>query len=123
MGLFSLLFGVAACQHTATQFETVNADKFAEVISDSTIQILDVRTAEEYAEGHIANSMNLDVKKDDFTLQAQKTLNKNQKVALYCRSGKRSKMAAEQLSQEGFEIVELGGGFNEWKDTNHEYVK
>ena len=124
MGLFSLLFGISAsCQQPTNQFESVNAATFANLIADPTVQILDVRTTEEYAEGHIANSKHLDVIQEDFLNKAKQELNKEQTVALYCRSGRRSKEAANLLSKEGFKVVELGGGFNEWKDTNHESVK
>ena len=123
MGLLSVILGVAACQSPHSDFETVNAEEFAKVITTPEVQILDVRTAEEYAEGHIANSLNLDVKQEDFTTLAEKALDKSQTVALYCRSGRRSKMAADLLTKEGYKVVELGGGFNEWKDTQHEFVK
>ena len=123
MGLLSLVLGIAACQSPSNKFETVNAEEFAKVITTPEVPILDVRTAEEYAEGHIANSLNLDVKQENFTTLAKKELDKSQTVALYCRSGRRSKIAADLLTKEGYKVVELGGGFNEWKDTQHEFVK
>ena len=123
IGLFSLLFGMTACQQSSTTIESVNAEKFSEVIDASKVQILDVRTSEEYAEGHLAKSININVLEEGFTEKAQNVLNKKSTVALYCRSGRRSKKAADLLHQAGFKVVELAGGINEWKEKNLEIVK
>ena len=124
MGLFTLLFGNIACQEKkASDFKTIDAAAFETVIQNEAPQLLDVRTAEEYAEGHLSNSVNIDVKADDFLEKANSQLKKDSKVALYCRSGRRSKKAAELLSKEGYEVIELAGGFNEWKESGKEIVK
>lgn len=97
-------------------FESVSVSKFAEIISDTANVIrLDVRTADEYNAGHIENAMNIDVLQDNFENNALSTLPKDKTIALYCRSGKRSKKAAEILSKNGYKVVELGTGYNSWK--------
>lgn len=110
-----LLLGLCGCQAKVPQSTSVDAQIFTKVLGKKHMQILDVRTAQEYAEGHIANSILLDVTQEEFLTKAKKILDKKHPVALYCRSGKRSKKAAALLQQEGFHIIELGGGFNEWK--------
>lgn len=98
-------------------YESVTADKFAEVLSDTTIQVVDVRTPQEYAAGNIAGSVNIDVKGDDFAGEALKKLDKKRVVAVYCRSGRRSKKAAGILASEGFRVVELDTGYIGWVES------
>ena len=98
------------------KFKSVSAEEFASVISDTTVQILDVRTPEEHSEGHIPGSLNIDVNDQSFELDALDALDKDRPVALYCRSGRRSKKAAETLTNNGFQVIELSTGYNGWKE-------
>ncbi len=75
---------------------------------------LDVRTPAEYAEGHIAGSLNVDVTSPDFVQRVQQQVPKGKTIALYCRSGRRSKMAAAQLLKQGYKIIELESGILGW---------
>jgi rhodanese-related sulfurtransferase len=102
------------------KFKSVCAEEFASVISDTTVQILDVRTPDEFAEGHITGSRNIDVLDKDFELDALEVLDKDRAVALYCRSGRRSKKAAEILSTNGYQVVELSTGYNGWVEAGRE---
>ena len=99
----------------AADFRSVDADSFAQVIEDTTIVRLDVRTANEYAQGHIPNALLIDVTQADFMQKAEKLLPKDKTIALYCRSGRRSKTAAAQLAKQGYQVIELNTGFNSWK--------
>ena len=98
---------------SAKGFESVSSDEFAREIAKEGVQLVDVRTASEYAEGHIPNAVNIDVNSADFA-DKMATLNKEQTVAIYCRSGRRSKNAAEQAVKMGFKVVELDGGVLSW---------
>jgi L-ascorbate metabolism protein UlaG (beta-lactamase superfamily)/rhodanese-related sulfurtransferase len=114
MSLLTLLGLATACgQH----FENANVNRFAELIADPDVVLLDVRTAAEYDEGHIANALNIDVKQDDFIAQAKSILPADKTIALYCRSGRRSASAAGKLSAEGFKVVNLNGGIMAWKEA------
>ena len=106
-----------------TAVTSVTVDEFEKAIAAEGVQLIDVRSAEEYAEGHIKGSVNLDLKAEDFVAKANETLNKEQSVAVYCRSGRRSKEAAKILAKEGFKIVELDCGFNGWKEAQREIEK
>lgn len=108
--LFSICM-LAGC--TAVGFKSVDTQRFASAIDGGRVQLVDVRTPAEYAEGHIVGAVNIDVQSPDFAEKIT-TLNKSRKVAIYCRSGRRSKMAAEQLSKSGFKVVELDGGIQSW---------
>ena len=70
-------------------YEDVDVKQFAEIIADTSVVVLDVRTADEFAEGHIARAVNIDVKQSDFTDKAKATLPKGKTIAVYCRSGRR----------------------------------
>lgn len=98
-------------------YKSVDVNSFEKCISDANVIRLDVRTAEEYAAGHIPGAINIDVKSEGFKSEAIEKLPKEQTIALYCRSGKRSKIAAEILAKEGFKVVELECGFNCWSES------
>lgn len=113
MSLFSTIMGLFGCTAQSSKFATVDVDEFAKVIADTAVVRLDVRTPQEYAEGHIEGAINIDVLSDGFAAEASK-LPADRTIALYCRSGNRSKTAAKILSSKGYEVVELGSGFNGW---------
>ena len=99
----------------AQRFTTLSPDSFQESIKDADIQLVDVRTAEEYAEQHIPGAVNIDVYADDFVNQCQDRLDKERPVAVYCRTGRRSASAAEQLRKAGFKrVLNLDGGIFGW---------
>ena len=99
----------------ANKFKTVDVNEFEKFIADTTVVLLDVRTPAEHAEGFIPGThFNIDVLEDTYTKVATETLPKDKPVALYCRSGNRSKNAARILAEKGYQVVELGTGFRGW---------
>ncbi len=75
---------------------------------------MDVRTAAEYADGHIAGSRNLDQTSGQLA-QNVNELEKSKPVLLYCASGRRSAAARAYLQQQGFtDVVDLAGGIGAW---------
>ena len=92
--------------------KTVGADEFAEVMTQKDVRLIDVRTPEEYAEGHLAGAENIDVKAADF---AERIKGIEGTVAVYCRGGKRSMMAAAQLAANGCTVYNLDGGILAWQ--------
>lgn len=102
------------CNARTQDFKSLDNATFAAAIKDTAVQVLDVRTPAEYAEGHIPGALNIDVLGDGFESKCQKALDKERTVAVYCRSGKRSKKAAEILTGKGFDIIELNTGFSGW---------
>ena len=115
MGILIMLCSLFGCSSAQTQgFKSLTVDEYAKVIEDTAIVRLDVRTAEEYADGHIANTINIDVLKDDFEKKTKTSLPKDKVIAVNCRSGKRSKNAARILVKNGFKVIELDAGYNDW---------
>ena len=96
---------------------SVGVEEFARAIADSAVQLVDVRTAGEYSQGTIPGSVNIDVNSGEFGVTADSLLDKSRTVAVFCRSGRRSKKAAEILSLNGFNVVELDKGYNSWVEA------
>jgi len=107
------------------KFRTVDVKEFASIIKDTTkVTVLDVRTPAEHAEGHIPGThFNIDVLENSYTKLATEKISKDKPVALYCRSGNRSKNAARILAEKGYEVVELGTGFRGWSAAGKKTVK
>ena len=91
-------------------FENTDVSGFAELMNDTNVVVLDVRTAEEFKEGHLEGAVNIDYKQGDFVEQAVARLPKDRTIALYCRSGRRSAGAAELLAKEGYRVANMKGG-------------
>ena len=106
-----------------TAYSTVNVDEFQELIADANVQLLDVRTRDEFDEGHIAGAIMVDVNESNFVVQAMAVLDKQRPVAVYCRSGRRSARAASQLTEQGYTVTNLGGGVMAWQDAGKSLVK
>ncbi len=93
---------------------SVSAQEFEKEIKADSVQLLDVRTPQEYAEGHIDGALNINVQSEDFQKMAEKDLSKDATILVYCRSGRRSMDAAEILTKLGYKVVNLKGGIIEW---------
>ena len=118
-----ILAGLLSCQSSKPGFRSVSVDDFQHLIADSSVIRLDVRTAKEFDEGHIPNAVNIDVLQPDFLKKALSSLPRKRTIAVNCRSGKRSKKAAELLAKKGYKVVELDAGFNGWIEEGQEVTK
>ena len=98
-------------------YENTDVQGFAELIADSTVVILDVRTSTEFAEGHIQGAILIDQGQDDFVEKAKATLPTEKTIAIYCRTGRRSANAAGKLADVGYKCVNLKGGIVAWKEA------
>ncbi len=98
-------------------YENTDVKGFAEFMIDTNVVVLDVRTAEEFKEGHLDGAVNIDYKQGDFVKQAVARLPKDRTIAVYCRSGRRSAGAAELLAEEGYRVVNMKGGIIAWQEA------
>ena len=122
--ILTLLLAVLGLTTACSQnFENMDVKEFAELIADSNVVILDVRKADEFAEGHIAGAVLIDQFQSDFEEQAKAKLPKDKTIAIYCRSGRRSANAASKLADVGYKCVNLKGGILAWKEANMPVVK
>lgn len=113
MTLFSSIFGVRSQPNNA--IKVLEPQTFKDSISNKKVQLIDVRTSEEYKSGHIKNAANIDFYSGKFTTEFNK-LDKEKPLYIYCRSGSRSKQTSNKLSAMGFkEIYDLKGGILNYK--------
>ncbi|QQX77107.1 MULTISPECIES: rhodanese-like domain-containing protein [Aequorivita] len=116
-GLTMLLFFTSCKENTtAQQIKVISPEEVYKAVNDNqNLQLVDVRTQEEYGEDHLKTAQNICVTDDDFKEKVAK-LDKNEPVYLYCRSGKRSARAAQIMKDMGFkEIYDMEGGFLNWE--------
>lgn len=109
---------IVGCKQTSSSPEVtvINPVEFEEKISSvPSYQLIDVRTAEEYSDGHLPNAINIDFYGEDFKDEISK-LDRNKPTFVYCRKGKRSEESAKILEELGFkEIYDLEGGILNWQ--------
>ena len=99
------------------RFENVDVRDFAELMARQDVVVLDVRTADEFKEGHLEGAVNIDQSQNDFMEKVKATLSADKTIAVYCRSGRRSANAAGRLAEAGYKAVNLKGGILAWKDA------
>lgn len=116
--------GLWACTGKEKEkFKNLSTAQFKELIKDNNVQLVDVRTVAEYSEGHISGSFNINVMDENFPAAADELLQKEQPVAVYCKSGRRSRNAAKLLVQKGFKVYNLDKGILNWIDEGMEIEK
>lgn len=115
--IFMLAFQSCSAQNsTSAEKHLVDVDQFSKAVqNDTELQLIDVRTPEEFQQGHIPDAKNIDWRNKDFAAQISK-LDKSRPVYIYCQSGGRSASAATKLVEEGFEVFELEGGMLNWRN-------
>ena len=101
---------LAACGSSSNAITNVDASTVLTTVSQPGVTVVDVRTPEEFAAGHLEGAVNMNVEGPDFSTQIA-TLDTTGSVAVYCQSGRRSAIAADQMASAGFtSIVNLQGG-------------
>lgn len=109
------LFSITACSSVNVTYEQITAEQ-AKILMDteSDYIILDTRTEEEFAEGHIPNAIL--IPHYEIAQRAEKELpEKDQLILVYCRSGNRSKQASQVLADLGYTNVKEFGGIIDWE--------
>lgn len=113
--LSCLISTLAFAQTDSTQ---LSPDQFEKAVSAAGVQLVDVRTPEEYAKGHIKNSVPANWKNRKEFESRTETLDKSKPVYLYCFAGARSHAAAEFLRSKGYtQVFELAGGISKWNEA------
>jgi rhodanese-related sulfurtransferase len=113
------IFFVFGCASSAQQTgtSTLSVAEFEQKLkSTDSAQLVDVRTADEYASGHLTGSQNIDWNGEGFEKQIQQ-LDKTKPVFVYCRSGRRSAEAMNKMNELGFtQVYNLAGGILQWTE-------
>ena len=98
----------------ASECTTLEPREFADLVAEDGVVLLDVRTPEEFAEGHLDGALNIDVSSPDFPAQIAE-LDPAATYAVYCRSGNRSQTAMTLMAEAGIDnTADLGGGIGAW---------
>ena len=117
--LFALLLGVlfltgCGAAPAASAYRQISQEEAAELMaSGEDLVILDVRTPEEFAQGHIPGALNIP-NETIGTEPIQALPRKDQTILVYCRSGNRSRQASQKLADQGYTQVLEFGGINSW---------
>ncbi len=103
-----------------TGVEIISMNDVTQKMAEPNMQILDVRSPEEFEDGHLKNAINMNVNGESFQSEVEK-LSKENPVIVYCKSGTRSTNASSQMEAMGFKtIYNFTGGFSEWAANGNE---
>ena len=113
MPLLTLLI---SCSNQAQPASELPPEAYAKAVTNADIQLLDVRTAREYQDGHLKGSLQADWTDRSQFMDRTQYLDKSKPVYVYCLSGGRSQAAAQHLRAQGFlQVTNLTGGISAWK--------
>ena len=113
MSLLTALLGVLSCSNVTN----LVVDDFDTLAAKPDVFLVDVRTPDEYAEGHLRGAANIDCQAPDFLEQFASVCPKETPVAVYCRTGRRSADAAKKLAKAGYDVANLTGGIVGWQEA------
>lgn len=116
----------ASCSEPTKEVRAVSPQEVYDAVyseNNTSLQLVDVRTAEEFGVSHLKDAQNICVTEEDFQ-EKVKTLDKDKPVYVYCKSGGRSARAAVILAEMGFtKIYDLAGGITAWEEDGRETSK
>jgi rhodanese-related sulfurtransferase len=113
--LTALLFLLPTFMLAADPVKHVKSEEAAKIIADGKTAIVDVRTPDEFKDGHIKGAKNIDIMSKDFEAQLSK-LDKTQPTLVHCQAGGRSTRALPILEKLGFtNVIHLDDGFGGWE--------
>ena len=116
------ILGFIGC--TAQNGSSIDSKEAYRLIkADANIAILDVRTAKEFADGHVAGAVNIDVNQTDFAQKIDQ-LDRSKTYIVYCRSGRRSSKAVGIMAAKGFKnLYNVSDGFVGWSKNGLPFEK
>ena len=112
----ALAVSVTSCKNEEqTEIKLVSPEEMQTLLELEDVQLVDVRTPDEYKDGYINQSQNIDFNSPTFEEDILR-LDKSKPVVLYCKSGGRSAKCSKKLKEAGFvKIYDLDGGITKWK--------
>ncbi|MES2595516.1 MAG: rhodanese-like domain-containing protein [Verrucomicrobiota bacterium] len=112
--LITLLSLLPVALFAADKVTHVEADEAAKLIADGKVTVVDVRTAEEFKDGHIQGAKNIDITEKDFDAKLG-ALDKSKPVLVHCQAGGRSTRSLPSFEKLSFpQVYHLDGGYNGW---------
>jgi rhodanese-related sulfurtransferase len=116
--LTSVFIGCAQQKGNESQSATLSAKEFQAAILQQGVQVLDVRSADEYKNGHLKNALLANWNDPKEFQDRTQHLDKSKTVYVYCQAGGRSAAAQSYLIEKGFKVINLEGGLSNWKMNN-----
>ena len=113
--LMTALLSLFSCEDGA--FSNLDVEAFEDFVAQPQVATLDVRTADEYAAGHLRWASNVDWQAEGFLEAVTAIYPRETPLALYCRSGRRSAAAAAVLAEAGYTVTNLLGGYLAWTEA------
>ena len=115
----TLIIILSISYSNSQNFKSVNVETFKTTLENTNdVQLIDVRTEDEFNGGHIKNAKNISIASENWNSSIG-NLDKTKPVLVYCLSGGRSKKAAAKLTELGYkEVIELDGGYLAWSKAN-----
>ncbi len=123
IAVFSLaLFGCKQIEENY-EVEVITVEEMDSLLEMGKVQLIDVRTPDEYAEGYIEGAINIDFRDENFEERIAK-VDKSKPVAVYCGRGGRSGKCSAYMKKAGFKkIYDLDGGITEWKFKGKKVIR
>ena len=113
----------AATSIMAAEYPDISIADLKKAIADGKVTVIDVRTSDEFSEGHIKDAKNIDIMSPDFSAKLG-ALDKTKPVLVHCQAGGRSTRSLPTFEKLGFtEIYHLDGGMNDWNKAGQPVVK
>lgn len=117
LALLLISFGSFAQTVEKDSIQVLSIPQFEKMTSKKKTMVVDVRTPEEVSEGHLAGALNINFLGENFAKEIQ-NLDKRKTYLLYCRSGSRTRKAADLMQKSGFKhVYMLEGGITAWKEA------
>lgn len=110
------LFLLLSCNSQQKEVhKSITLETLKQEVINKNVQLIDVRTPDEYLAGHIDDAINSNILNRDEFIKTVEKLDKSQPVYVYCKSGGRSNNASKFLQELGFSTVyDYSGGWSEW---------
>jgi len=119
----TLLLLLPTLMLAADPVKHVKAEEAAKIIANGKVTVVDVRTPDEFKDGHIHGAKNIDIMSSDFEAQLGK-LDKTQPTLVHCQAGGRSTRALPIFEKLGFtHLIHLDGGFGGWQSAGKPVAK
>ncbi|MGV6828784.1 MAG: rhodanese-like domain-containing protein [Flavobacteriales bacterium] len=117
----SLFITFSFCKSQEEKVNTIlDVPSFKTEVIGKNVQLIDVRTPDEYNQGHIKNALNIDFFDNTHFSEKFNKLDKNKAIYIYCQSGTRSHKTAMKLEEMGFnKIYDLQGGYMAWTKSGN----
>jgi rhodanese-related sulfurtransferase len=121
--LLALLLLLPSLMLAADPVQHVKADEAAKILADGKTAVVDVRTPDEFKDGHLKGAKNIDIMSSDFEAQLSK-LDKTQPTLVHCQAGGRSTRALKVFEKLGFtHLIHLDDGYGGWEAAGKPVVK